>query len=55
MIRSRSIGDRYRPIITVMHAIDGVPIKVKISGMTYVLKAHKQRKGRWGKKGERKG
>lgn len=55
MIRSRIQGERYRPIITVMYAIDGVPVKVKISGKTYVLKAFKQRKGRWAKKGDGQG
>lgn len=55
MIMVRSQGERYRPIITVMHDVDGVPVKVKISGRTYILKAYKQRKGRWAKKGGNQG
>lgn len=45
----KSKGDKYRPVVHVMHAIDGIPVKVKISGKTFVLKAFKQRKGRWSK------
>lgn len=49
-MKTRTRGERYRPIVTVMVAIDGTPVKIKMSGLTYVLKSFKQRKGRWAKK-----
>ncbi|MFD3768700.1 hypothetical protein [Paenibacillus lactis] len=49
-MRRRAQGERYRPIVTVMVSIDGMPVKVKISGKTYVLKAYRQKKGRWNKR-----
>lgn len=48
-VKPRASGDSYRPVVKVMVAIDGIPVKVKISGKTYVLKAYKQGKGRWGR------
>lgn len=48
-MKPRQQGERYRPVVEVMVAIDGVPVKIKMSGKTYVLKSHKQRKGRWSK------
>ncbi|GIQ63612.1 hypothetical protein PACILC2_21800 [Paenibacillus cisolokensis] len=49
-MKPRTQGERFRPIVTVLVAIDGMPVKIKVSGKTYVLKAFKQRKGRWGRK-----